>query len=59
MTREEMTETADERLAASLISCGYAEKAEEAATGEAKRSNTKKKNTHKKGHYICIMQENC
>lgn len=43
MTRGEITETADEKLAVSLISCGYAEKAEEAVLNEAKRSNTRKR----------------
>ena len=43
MTRGEITETADEKLAVSLISCGYAEKAEEEVNSEAKRSNTRKR----------------
>ena len=43
MVRGEITEAADEKRAASLISCGYAEKAEEAVLNEAKRSNTRKR----------------
>lgn len=43
MVRGEISEAADEKLAASLISCGYAENAEEAVLNEAKRSNSRKR----------------
>ncbi len=40
MAKGEIKEAADERLAASLVSCGYAERVNE---NETKRGNTRKR----------------